>query len=76
MIRTVKDEWEMACPNCGDCLRIDICANIWVRLCVDGTDPYEADNQEHEWAETSAAHCGTCGHDGTVASFTNAGETP
>ena len=76
MAGTVKDEWNIACPNCGDCLRIDIAATIWVRLFPDGTDPYEADNQDHEWSDTSAAHCGTCGHDGTVASFTKAAGQP
>ena len=74
MSESVKQAWEMACPNCGDCLRIDISANIWVRLFPDGTDPYEAQNQDHEWNDNSAAFCATCDHTGTVATFRKAGE--
>ena len=76
MSKSVKDIWHMACPNCGDFLRIDVAATVFVRLCRDGTDIFAPANGDHEWTGTSAAHCGTCGHDGTVASFTKAGGKP
>jgi len=74
--QSVKENWKMACPKCGDCSRIDISANIWVRLFSDGTDPYEAINQIHEWSDGSPAFCGTCDHRGTVATFRKAGGRP
>jgi len=37
MTQSVKQIWEMACPKCGASDEIDICADIWVRLCPDGT---------------------------------------
>ena len=70
---TVKEIWEIACPKCGDDQRIDICANIWVRLFFDGTDPYEATNQDHYWDSKSQAVCNTCHHHGTVATFSKTG---
>lgn len=69
MIQTVKEEWEMACPKCGQDHAIDICANIWVRLFPDGTDPYEAANQHHDWDEHNDAVCNACGFSGTVGDF-------
>jgi hypothetical protein len=76
MTESVEQIWHMACPNCGDSLRIDISATTWVRLSPDGSDPYEAQNQDHEWNDASRAFCGTCGHHGNVASFTKAGGQP
>ena len=76
MTQSVKEIWGMSCPNCGDCLRIDVSANISVRLLPDGSDPYEAKNQDHEWRNDSPAFCGSCGHLGTVATFTKAGCRP
>ena len=72
MSDTVKDIWGMCCPNCGDDQRIDICANVHLRLMPDGTDPFEATNQSHEWTDDCLAFCGTCDHKGTVATFTEA----
>ena len=60
----------MQCPRCGSSNRIDVAATVFVRLCQDGTDVFAAANGDHEWTDTSAAHCGRCGHPGTVASFT------
>lgn len=69
MTLTVKDEWEISCPNCGEDHAIDICAHVWVRLLVDGTDPYEASNQHHDWDDESDAICNACGQHGTVGGF-------
>lgn len=60
----------MKCPDCGRSDEIDVAATIWVRLCRDGTDVTEAENGDHEWTDTSAASCASCGQHGTVASFT------
>ena len=73
MTRTVKSEWEMACPKCGEDHGIDICAHIWVRLSADGTDPYEAANQHHDWDDNSDAVCNSCGHAGAVGAFRTEG---
>ena len=70
MTEFAKETWGMACPKCVDDLLINVAATIWVRLSPEGTDPYEAKNQDHERNHSSAAFCCTCGHHGTVASFT------
>lgn len=70
---SLANDFGMQCPNCGSSNRIDVAATVWVRLCPDGTDIYEADNGDQEWTDSSSAHCGSCGHDGTVATFTDAG---
>jgi hypothetical protein len=62
--------FDLACPHCGRDDRIDIQASVWIRLCPDGTDPYDAENGDHEWCDASAALCNACLHEGTVASFT------
>lgn len=59
----------MRCPRCGTSNQIDIAANIWVRLRRDGSDPYEARCQDHEWNEHSLAACHFCGHSATVWDF-------
>jgi hypothetical protein len=69
----IDNDFGMRCPNCKASDQIDVCANIWLRLCRDGTDPYEAANQHHEWDEHNNAVCRTCGHDGDVAEFSKAG---
>jgi len=66
----LNNDYGMKCPRCGSSSRIDIAATVWVRLCLDGTDIFEAANSDQEWTDNSAAYCGSCGHGGTVASFT------
>lgn len=66
---SVKDEWQMCCPNpkCGKDDMLDIAATVYVRLTADGTD---ADASEtglgHEWGPQSPVTCGHCGTDTTV----------
>jgi hypothetical protein len=67
---SVKNEWNMDCPACGDDAQIDIGATVYVRLCVDGTDIAAAENGNHEWNDDSTALCCGCGHAGTVRNFT------
>lgn len=65
---SVKTEWNMCCPSCGEDDEIDITAQISVRLFSDGTDPDASRNGDLEWDDTSTASCG-CGFSGTVADF-------
>ena len=73
MTRSVIQTWHMACPKCGCDDNIDINANVWVRLCPDGTDVTLADNGDHEWDAHNNAVCGSCDHHGDVAEFTRIG---
>ena len=59
----------MKCPKCGASGEIDVCANVWVRLCPDGTDVTQAENGDHEWEDGSPAACDSCGHAATVWDF-------
>jgi hypothetical protein len=70
---SVKNEWHMACPACGDDDQMDIGATVYVRLSVDGTDLMAAANGDHEWDGDSTALCCACGHAGTVRDFTITG---
>jgi hypothetical protein len=58
-------------PRCGADDEIDIAATVWVRLCHDGTDIFEAHNGDHTWDDDSDAQCCACGHTGTVREFTS-----
>ena len=69
---SIRDEWEMQCPHCGDDehLYIEALVPMEVRLCEDGTD----DNGEgdREWDEMSGASCHKCNWHGTVADMKKA----
>lgn len=73
MTGDLHNDYGMACPHCGSSNRIDVAATVWVRLCRDGTDIFEAANGDQEWTDNSATYCGGCGEGGTVASFTKTG---
>lgn len=60
----------MRCPKCGNDDEIDICADVWVRLCSDGTDVSVAKNGDHHWSAYHGAVCQNCGHGGNVGDFT------
>jgi hypothetical protein len=72
----IDNDFGMRCPACGKSHRIDVAATVWVRLCEDGTDVYEAANSGQEWTDNSAAYCGSCGHGGNVSDFSKAGGQP
>jgi hypothetical protein len=76
MTDEIQNAFGMKCPHCGSSNRIDVAATVWVRLCPDGTHVFDAANGDHEWMDKSAAYCDSCGHIGTVASFTKAGGRP
>jgi hypothetical protein len=66
---SVRKEWGMCCPKCGDDSEIDITATVSVRLVPDGTDADLSQDGSHEWESNSPASCEGCGFSGTVASF-------
>ena len=69
MTVTVSEACNIRCPKCREDDRIDICANVWIRLCPDGTDIAAAENTDHEWDNDSLAVCGNCQHAGPVRQF-------
>lgn len=66
---TVREEWEMACPDCESDEAIDIYATVSVRLCPNGTDADESSDGGSEWADDSNAVCQNCGKEGKVSEF-------
>jgi len=76
MTESVKEIWGMACPKCGASDKIDICADIWVRLCPDGTDDTASENGDTEWTHHSGAKCCACGFGGNVSDFSKAEGEP
>jgi hypothetical protein len=73
MSATVFEEWEMRCPQCDRDDHIDVCVNVWVRLCPDGT---YIDAADHEWDQDSLALCARCSFSGSVRDFQITDETP
>ena len=65
----LDNDFSMRCPKCAASDQIDIQALVWLRLSPDGTDPYEARNQIHEWGVVNVAQCCACEHIGTVKDF-------
>ena len=59
----------LSCPQCGNDDKLDINANIWVRLTDDGTDADLAASHAHEWDDASHIRCVSCGHSGKVGDF-------
>jgi hypothetical protein len=69
MTEELDNDFSMKCPRCGASDRVDVQALIWLRMRPDGSDPYEAKNQAHEWTDNSIAMCCKCDHIGTVREF-------
>lgn len=65
---SVRDEWGMACPACGEDDGLIIVARVECRLWPDGT---EAEGG-HEWEGSSPCRC-DCGWTGKVADAEKAG---
>lgn len=63
------NQFGLRCPQCRKDDEIDIAATVWVRLCPDGTDVTAAEDENHEWENTSAAKCCACGYCATEAVF-------
>lgn len=66
---SVRENWEMECPQCHDDSQIDVTAWIDVRLTPDGTDADEANSGDHEWDGGSPCCCVACGFSGRVSDF-------
>lgn len=66
VMSTVRQEWNMECPECHDDSHIEISALIWVELHVDGTSE---EGSDHEWDNDSAAKCTACDYGGNVGEF-------
>ncbi|MGD0973458.1 MAG: hypothetical protein ABR866_05180 [Candidatus Korobacteraceae bacterium] len=65
----------LRCPQCGASDQIDICADVWVRLCPDGADATAAENGDTEWTDHSGAKCCACGFGGNVSDFSTRPDT-
>jgi hypothetical protein len=53
---------DLRCPECGDQHRIDILAELWVRVTDDGTDADASGYGDHYYTPESATLCARCGH--------------
>jgi hypothetical protein len=54
----LENDYGMKCPRCTSSNRIDVAATVWVRLCLNGTDIFEAANGDQEWTDNSAGTSG------------------
>lgn len=65
---SVRNEWQMQCPQCGsdEAIHISATQRVEVRLCVGGTDSEGGDT---EWEDDDAAWCTDCGFQGVVKDF-------
>ncbi len=64
---------DMRSPGCGNGDRLDIQANVCIRVTNDGTDASAPGCGEHGYLPTGAALCNACDHVGTVRKFVQAG---
>ena len=76
MTDETDNDFGMKCPKCGASDEIDVCADVWVRLCPDGADVTAAENGDTEWTDHSGAKCCACGFGGNVSDFSKAGGQP
>lgn len=65
-MNTVKENWDMTCPGCGEDCAINVVALVTVRLTHDGTDITDGN---HEWDDKSDASCELCHFHGNVSNF-------
>jgi hypothetical protein len=66
---TVREAWELACPNCGSDEHIEIEITCTALLTADGTDTSAASEGGHYWEKQSPCRCDACNHEATVADF-------
>lgn len=62
------DVFKIGCPACGQADQLVIMITTLSRVTPDGSEP----EGDHEWDDASYCRCPECGHDGTVADFTQA----
>jgi Zn ribbon nucleic-acid-binding protein len=61
-METVKEIWNMECPNCKSDEGLELWVIVTVRLTPDGTD--EGYGSDHIWDGDSACSCVLCGWSG------------
>ncbi len=61
----LRNEYDLACPRCGQADTLSIEITCTARLSIDGTEP----NGDHYWDDTSSCRCDACDHNGTVGEF-------
>jgi len=62
---TVRQLFEMACPDCSSDEHLMVVITAWAELSADGTDPSGA----HDWDDASSCKCNACDRIGTVKDF-------
>jgi DNA-directed RNA polymerase subunit RPC12/RpoP len=62
---TLREAFDLACPNCGQANVLDVQITCMAHLTADGTDPHG----DHEWDDRAACRCTRCGHRGTIGTF-------
>ena len=60
---------DLRCPECGDQDRIDILAELWVRVTDNGTNADASCDGAHFYTPKSTAQCARCAYWATVADF-------
>ena len=62
---SLRSEYEMACPQCGQAETLSIEIVCTATLSIDGTEA----NGDHYWDEASSCSCDVCDHRGTAGEF-------
>ena len=62
----LREVFDLGCSACGQANELIIMISTLARLTPDGSEP----EGDHEWDDASYCRCPECGHDGTVADFT------
>ena len=62
MAGTVKDTWDIACPECGRDDQMNIELQVTARLTPDGTETFG----DHEWSSESDCWCAACNWQGQI----------
>jgi hypothetical protein len=52
-MNTVKEGWNMCCPNCGLDDKLSVEANVWVELMPDGVES----SGDNLWTDISKCEC-------------------
>lgn len=62
---SVRELFNVACPNCGSDGDLLVAVCVWARLSVDGTEPVG----DHDWDNESGMICLACRTAGKVGTF-------
>lgn len=62
---------QVLCPKCGGDQRLEVVAQLWVRLVEDGTDDSECDHDQ-TYDEAASACCRACGWHGLYCELSEA----